>query len=1401
MGRHHHRHVDAVPRAVLTTNLASELSGKFNLDGNIELQIAVSSSEPGAARQVDFKVSYNSESLLLHWGVVRDQPGKWVLPSRHPDGTKNYKSRALRTPFVKSDSGSFLKIEIDDPAAQAIEFLILDEAKNKWFKNNGENFHIKLPVKSKLSQEVSVPEDLVQIQAYLRWERKGKQMYTPEQEKEEYEAARNELLEEVARGTSVQDLHARLTKKTKAAEVKEPSVSETKTIPDELVQIQAFIRWEKAGKPNYSREQQLMEFEEARKELLEELEKGASLDAIRKKIVKGEIQTKVAKQLKTKKYFRAERIQRKKRDLMQLINRNVAQNIVEQVIDAPKALTVIEHYANAREEYESGPVLNKTIYKLGDNYLLVLVTKDAGKIKVHLATDSKKPFTLHWALSRTSEEWLVPPETALPPGSVTMNEAAETPFKAGSSSHPSYEVQSLDIEVDDDTFKGIPFVILSDGEWIKNNGSNFYIEFGGKKQKQKDFGNGKGTAKFLLNKIAEMESEAQKSFMHRFNIASDLIDEAKNAGQLGLAGILVWMRFMATRQLIWNKNYNVKPREISKAQDRLTDLLQDVYANYPQYREIVRMILSTVGRGGEGDVGQRIRDEILVIQRNNDCKGGMMEEWHQKLHNNTSPDDVVICQALIDYINSDFDIGVYWKALNDNGITKERLLSYDRAIHSEPNFRRDQKEGLLRDLGNYMRTLKAVHSGADLESAISNCMGYKSEGQGFMVGVKINPVPGLPTGFPELLEFVMEHVEEKNVEPLLEGLLEARQELQPSLSKSQSRLKDLIFLDVALDSTVRTAVERSYEELNNAGPEKIMYFISLVLENLALSSDDNEDLIYCLKGWDVALSMCKIKDTHWALYAKSVLDRTRLALTNKAHLYQEILQPSAEYLGSLLGVDKWAVEIFTEEIIRAGSAASLSTLLNRLDPVLRKTAHLGSWQVISPVETVGYVEVVDELLTVQNKSYERPTILIANSVKGEEEIPDGTVAVLTPDMPDVLSHVSVRARNSKVCFATCFDPNILANLQEYKGKLLRLKPTSADVVFSEVKEGEFIDDKSTQLKDVGSVSPISLARKKFSGRYAVSSEEFTGEMVGAKSRNISYLKGKVASWIGIPTSVAIPFGVFEHVLSDKPNQAVAERVNNLKKKLTEGDFSVLKEIRETVLQLNAPSQLVEELKTKMKSSGMPWPGDEGEQRWEQAWIAIKKVWGSKWNERAYFSTRKVKLDHEYLSMAVLVQEVINADYAFVIHTTNPASGDSSEIYAEVVKGLGETLVGAYPGRALSFICKKRDLNSPQVLGYPSKPVGLFIRQSIIFRSDSNGEDLEGYAGAGLYDSVPMDEAEKVVLDYSSDKLILDGSFRQSILSSIARAGNEIEELYGTPQDIEGVIKDGKVYVVQTRPQM
>ncbi|CAA6665517.1 unnamed protein product [Spirodela intermedia] len=1381
-----------IPRAVLATD-SPELGERFALDGNTELQVLLAHSgdrrqvRSDSLLQVNIQVANSSGSLVLHWGVIRKGKDKWTLPSRRPNGTNVYKDRALRTPFTKTGSNASLKLEIDTPDAQAVEFLILDETQNKWFKKNGQNFRIRLPqmdgakenVSYDVGPSVSIPEDLVQIYAYIRWERKGKQQYSPSQEKEEYEAARAELIQEIARGATVEKLREKLTKNTE--EAGENIVLEQK-IPNELVQVQAYIRWEKAGKPNYSKEKQLMEFEEARTELESELDKGVSLEELEKKIMKGNIQSKVAKQLKTKKYFSVERIQRKKRDLMQLISKYTPEAPKERTPQKSRDPTTLEVFATSKEVEDGGHVLYKKTFKIDNKELLVLVTKPLGNTKVYLATDREGPLVLHWGLSKHAGQWTLPPSTVLPSGSVISGDSCETPFVKSSSSELFY--QAVEIEIDGDDYVGVPFVLVSDGYWIKNNDSNFYVDFrGGSLKPKKEAGDGKGTAKDFLEKIAELESEAQRSLMHRFNIAADLVESLGDPGELDLAGILVWMRFMATRQLTWNKNYNVKPREISRAQDRLTNFLQGMYKAHPQYGELLRMTLST------------------VAERNNDCKGGMMEEWHQKLHNNTSPDDVVICQALIDYIKSDFDISVYWNTLESNGINKERLLSYDRAIHSEPRFRHDQKEGLLRDLGHYMRTLKAVHSGADLESSIATCMGYRAEGQGFMVGVQVNPVGGLPSDFSnyiilekldrnfqkflklDILRFIMEHVEDRDAEPLLEGLLEARAELRPLLLKSNDRLKDLLFLDLALDSTVRTAIERGYEELNNAKTEKIMYYITLAVENLALSSDENEDLIYCLKGWNHALEMAKNNNDGWALYAKSFLDRTRLALSNKAEHYQHLLQPSAEYLGSLLGVEEWAVNIFTEEIIRAGSAASLSTLLNRLDPVLRKVANLGSWQVISPVEVTGYVAVVNELLTVQNKTYDRPTILVAKSVKGEEEIPDGAVAVLTPDMPDVLSHVSVRARNSKVCFATCFDPNILSDLQQKEGKLLQLKPTSADVVYSEINESELFGRSSQNLKEDQSSVSISLAKKQFSGRYAISAQEFNSDMVGAKSRNISYLRGKVPDWVGIPTSVALPFGVFEKVLEDKSNKAVADELQILKAKLDEGDFSKLGEIRKTVLQLAAPPQLVEELKQKMVESGMPWPGNEGDRRWQQAWLAIKKVWASKWNERAYFSTRKVKLDHDYLCMAVLVQEVVSADYAFV------------------VKGLGETLVGAYPGRALSFICKKDDLGSPKVLGYPSKPIGLFIRRSIIFRSDSNGEDLEGYAGAGLYDSVPMDEAEKVVLDYASDQLIVDAGFRKSILSNIARAGSAIEELYGSPQDIEGVVKDGKIFVVQTRPQM
>lgn len=55
-------------------------------------------------------------------------------------------------------------------------------------------------------------------------------------------------------------------------------------------------------------------------------------------------------------------------------------------------------------------------------------------------------------------------------------------------------------------------------------------------------------------------------------------------------------------------------------QDRLTGRLVGLYEEGKGLRDTLRLALVAVGRGGQGDVGQRIRDEILSVQSNNAAK-------------------------------------------------------------------------------------------------------------------------------------------------------------------------------------------------------------------------------------------------------------------------------------------------------------------------------------------------------------------------------------------------------------------------------------------------------------------------------------------------------------------------------------------------------------------------------------------------------------------------------------------------------------------------------------------------------------------------------------------------------------------------------------------------------------
>jgi len=1009
----------------------------------------------------------------------------------------------------------------------------------------------------------------------------------------------------------------------------------------------------------------------------------------------------------------------------------------------------------------------------------VAVTKDAQRYRVRVLTNIPGPLIFHWGVAQDSpKEWLLPPVAAQPPGTIAQQNTAQTPFSWQDG------LNRLEIHFDEEQAPlGIQFV-LKEGEsggWIKDGGQNFFVRVDPNRQiaalRGLDAGELGGMAKQIIE--AEMGDHGW-TLMHRFNLCYDLLEQrpvgAGEAAPLeGLALIFVWLRFSAIRQLTWQRNYNTKPRELSHAEDRLTQKLASRYNQEPAGRPLIRLILPTVGRGGEG---QKVRDEILNIMHRHHIKemsGHFMEEWHQKLHNNTTPDDIVICEAFLEFLRSDGQVERFYEVLRENGVTRERLQSFERPIKSDPTFYAHLKMGLLHDFENFLKILKSVHAGADLETAIAAAKGQ------------------LDGDTQNILSFVWHHHNDPKVSlvHLVGQITTVRRRLAQLLS-NRPDLRDLLYLDLALEQLVRAAVEKNIH-LRLPG-DQLVELLARVLENLILSEPDAE-LAACLRHWERLQSLAQFEQG-WSLHAKAVLDRMGRALGCSIDATYKLLQPKAELLGKAFKAEPWTVTLFSEEVVRGNSLGFvLSMLLRHLDPLLREAARLGHWQIISRGQGSGTIEVVESLRSVQGKTYHRPTVVIADVVAGDEEIPPGVVAVIAPDVTDVVSHVAVRARNANLLFASCYDPEVLKHLKSMQGKQLSVEVNPAgDVIFQEVT-GEISEISSRSTPKTRTLR----ARPKVTA-YALALKDFNETLVGKKSFNQLVLREKLPSSIHQPKSVALPFGVFEKVLSVEQNEAIAERSRGLTERFrnsTEDDAVIaplLAELRQTLLELAAPDELIADLRRVMDAAGLCWP-----ENWEEAWTRIKQVWASKWNARAYWSRQTAGIAHEELSMAVLVQEVVEAEYAFVIHTANPINGNRDEIFAEIVLGLGETLVGNYPGRALSLICDKRT-GKQTVLSYPGKSLGLY-GSGLIFRSDSNGEDLTDYAGAGLYDSVLLHPPREALLDYTQEPLVWDSAFQKKLFDSIAEIGLEIERDFGSPQDIEGAFAKGQYHVVQSRPQV
>lgn len=77
-----------------------------------------------------------------------------------------------------------------------------------------------------------------------------------------------------------------------------------------------------------------------------------------------------------------------------------------------------------------------------------------------------------------------------------------------------------------------------------------------------------------------------------------------------------------------------------------------------------------------------------------------------------------------------------------------------------------------------------------------------------------------------------------------------------------------------------------------------------------------------------------------------------------------------------------------------------------------------------------------------HKVYDKNTILLVEKITGEEEVPTNVQAIVVlnaSDYPDVLAHVSVRARNLKVLLCVLFDDAKCHELISLKSQHLKLE--------------------------------------------------------------------------------------------------------------------------------------------------------------------------------------------------------------------------------------------------------------------------------------------------------------------------------------------------------------------------
>ena len=924
------------------------------------------------------------------------------------------------------------------------------------------------------------------------------------------------------------------------------------------------------------------------------------------------------------------------------------------------------------------------------------------KVDLIFTTNYIDPLILHWGVFRAfhESEWIHPEKECYPEFSKEFDKKAiQTEFTQDESEDwPSIRIMLKRGIGFENVIGGINFVIYDPikDRWYNNYRKDFQIKFKLKINKKKSkmilIDKHLSMPEFVSDIITCEASYGSWTLMHRYNKCCDVINNwDENTPNEYWYWILIWLRYSYQRQLDWQRNYNTRPRELSNSMDRLSMLITGKYSNSIQKEKpyktlfnsqssLIKHIMSLLGKGTGN--GQAIRDEILVIMHKNkipESNSNFYEQWHQKLHNNTTPDDIVICEALLAFLYSG-NIEDYRNTLKRGGISKERMASYERKIIAEPWY----NSSYIGDFERYLKILKSVHASTDLIQTYEQCK--------YIIGNNGK------------LDDIIRNKDDHDVINQIRRVTEGREELQYIIKNNINdwgKLRDVLFFELSLEIYVRQLVERIIHIHLNY--QTYIYEISLVLRNIKISYPNFSEFNICLDDWFNIVEKLKNQNDFsklGMLKVKSVISRLNRLLSNVIDFYNQNFEGRAKFFGKECGVDNYAANMFAEELMRGSIFFALSMLLKKIEPTIRKCAEIGDWLIISRGKNNkirGKVKHVKNLHDVQFMKYPEKTIILTETVSGNEEIPINCVCLIiikSENYPDILAHVSVRARNLDVPFAVCFNEQKANEIMKLIDKNSEVNLENQEVKIYEINindntNKENLENDNNNPEEIKKVQVLKTGDKY--KKIYLELDEFEKNVVGAKSNNTKKLFGKVPNceWLRYPESFAIPFNVHEYFLNLEKNKSIKEEIEEYTDKISK---AVKKEIisdlllkcRNLTLELNfEENEETLKLKNKLINFGIK-PDDLN-----LAFKAIKSVWASKYNERAYIATNKVGITLNDIRMAVLCQKIIPAEYAYVIHTKNPSNNNSEEVFAEVCVGMGEALVGAYEGQALSFAYNKK----------------------------------------------------------------------------------------------------------------